>query len=180
MRRSIIAAVGISLLALSACSASVNTDSPAPSSAAPSATASASESESPEATSAEPSTESTTSEASQQGGSSEVKAEEIHGKILLTSEAGPQDSKGLHGKIVVGQGGCISFVPVPGGGRPLPILAPTGSSYDGKDTVTIGSNSYRFGQVVDLEGIGYSGDEVKSAAGNRCDAANVMWLVKKG
>ena len=83
----------------------------------------------------------------------------------------------MHGKVVVGQGGCIAFVPIPGGGKPTPLLAPDGASYDGKDTVTIGGTDYRFGQVTDLDAIDYDAkDELPAEWTQRCGTSQVLWL----
>ncbi len=167
MRRSIIAAAALAALAVAGCTASVSpsgTSTPsAPTTTTPAANASPSESAGP------------TSTTTATGG--EVSATESAGKILLTLEQGPQDASTLHGKIVVGQGGCIAFVPVPGGGRPVPILAPASASYDGADAVTIGSATYRFGQLVDLEGIEYDASaELDAATAQRCGGSQVIWL----
>lgn len=178
MRRSIIAAAALAALAVAGCTASVSpsgTSTPSAATTTPEASASPSETASPSESASQSESASPTAATTATGGN--VSANESAGKVLLTFEQGPQDASTLHGKIVVGQGGCIAFVPVPGGGRPVPILAPAAASYDGAAAVTIGSATYRFGQLVDLAGIEYDASaELDAETAQRCGGSQVIWL----
>lgn len=163
-------------LALTAgCTSSLGDD--AASTQAPEQTASESASSAPatsepaeEETTAENEAESSASPRESQSASSAkddaIEASETHGKLLLTSAGEVSDPEDLHGKIVVGQGGCIGFVPIPEGGRPLALVAPDGSKYDGRDHVTIGGETYHFGELVDLAGVAEENSSYSQA--DRC------------
>ncbi|MDO5727882.1 MAG: hypothetical protein Q4Q03_08160, partial [Bowdeniella nasicola] len=95
-----------------------------------------------------------------------ITGEETHGKVLLTTANQVRDPEALHGKIVVGQGGCIAFVTIPDGGKPLPLIAPEGSRYDGRNQVSIDGKTYRFGELLDLQGAAERVDDYEFA--DRC------------
>lgn len=173
MRRTILVCAAVSVLALGACTSSVEDEK-----AQPTVTVTVTQTPTNEATRPTDSPAATPSEASSSdpAASGAIEGKEVHGKILLTSGKAAEGASAQHGKIVVGQGGCIAFVPVPGGGKPTPIIAPSGAEYNGKDTVTINGQSYRFGQQVDIQGVAKEAD-VPADFAQRC-GTNVMWLSK--
>ncbi|MDO5699907.1 MAG: hypothetical protein Q4P36_00330 [Bowdeniella nasicola] len=184
MRRSITAVLAAGVLALSACTGSVSPEEEA--TETPTATESASESPTPSAEPTEEETEDTsesespeaseTSEANE-AGSSGIEVVSQQGKLLLTSTSGASDPSTKHGKIVVSQGGCIGFVEIPKGGKPLPIVAPSGSTIERNGQVTIGGATHHFGAIVDLSGsVTDAGDKIPADTAERCGASQVLWL----
>lgn len=172
MRRTILVCAAASVLALGACTSSVEGEK-----AQPTATVTVTHTPTNEATRPTDEPAATPSESdSAAPAATTIEGMEVHGKVLLTSGEAAEGASAQHGKIVVGQGGCIAFVPVPGGGKPTPIVAPSGATYDGKDTVTINGQAYRFGQQVDIQGVAKEAD-VPADFARRC-GTNVMWLGK--
>lgn len=166
----------LALVATAGCTSSLGgdaTSSQTPSDSA--ASTQATPTPTPTATSADEETEEPTTEASEQAETdatdSAIEGSETHGKLLLTSAGEVANAESLHGKIVVGRGGCIAFVPIPEGGRPLALIAPQGSSYDGRDHVTIGDDTYHFGEMVDLMGAAEENGDYAEA--DRCGNAIV-------
>ena len=96
------------------------------------------------------------------------------GTIVLTSDDAAPGGEALEGKLVIGRGGCLSFVRVGGQeGPPSPLVLPAGSSYDGRGSVVVEGRSRHLGEIVTA--VPGPAVTLPSQAARRCGGPNVAW-----